>query len=229
MNCKAVLHCFLSHLGFPGNLITSQICSPTRMTNLLKQVFPQILLLAFLYNSWSCQLPQELSQVPITVTGSQMVISTATATGQDPTVLTPDEATITLGYQSLLSTEFHTDTTLSPIYGAPETVPQLGGNSPRNRKELSPSLTFIGWSCILVILEGSTTGLGRLSVSRIFCHWGGRPTNLPSFGSNEVWTRCSKFCGAEISGRFFFFLRNMMPEGEKQHCQCLSRTEVPKQ
>lgn len=221
MNSKAVLHGSLSHLGFPGNLITSQICSPMRMTNLLKQVSQQILLLAFLYNSWmhpgSCQLPQELSQVSVTVTGSQLVISTVTATGQGPTVLIPDEVTITLGYQSLLPTYtiFHTYTTLSPIYGAPETVPQFGGNSLRNRKELSPSLTFIGWSCILVILEGSTTGLGRLSVSRIFCHWGGRPTNLPSFGSKEVWTRCSKFCGAEISGRFFFFLRNMVPEGEK--------------
>lgn len=159
----------------------------------------------------SCQLPQELSQAPVTVTGSQLVISIVTATGQDPTVLTPDKVTIPLGYQSLLPTEFHTYTTLSPIYGAPETVPQLGDN----RKELSPSLTFIGWSCILVILEGSTTGLGRLSVSRIFCHWGGRPTNLPSLGSKEVWTRCSKFCGAEISGRFFFFFRNMVPEGKK--------------
>lgn len=86
------------------------------------------------------------------------------------TVLIPDEVTITLCYQSVLSTEFHTDPTLSPIHGAPEAVPQLGGNSLRNRKELFASLTFIGWSCILVILEGSTTGLGRLSVSRIFCH-----------------------------------------------------------
>lgn len=131
----------LSHLGFPGNLITSQMCSPTRTTNLLKQVSPQILLLASLYSNWmhpgSCQLPQELSQVPITVTGSQLVISTVTATGQDPTVLIPDEVPITLGYQSLISTEFHTDTTLSPLFGAPEAVPQLGGNTLRNRKELS--------------------------------------------------------------------------------------------
>lgn len=142
MNSKAALPCSLSHSGFPGNLITSQICSPTRMTNLLKQVSPWILLLASPYNSWthpgSCQLPQELSQVPVTVTGSQLLISTLTATGQDPTVLIPDEVTITLGYQSLLCTEFHTDTTLSPIRGAMETVPQLGGNSPRNRKEQSP-------------------------------------------------------------------------------------------
>ena len=63
----------------------------------------------------------------------------------------------------------------------------------------------MGWSCTRVMREGSTTGLGRRSVSRMFCHCGGRPTNLPSLGSKEVCTRCWKFCGAEISGRFFFF------------------------
>lgn len=142
MNSKAVLPCSLYHSGFPGDFITSQICPPTRMTNLLKQVSPWILLLASLYNSWthpgSCQLPQELSQVPIRVAGSQLVISTVTATGQAPTVLIPEEVTITLGYPNLLSTEFHTDTTLSPIHRAMKTVPQLEGNSPRNRKEQTP-------------------------------------------------------------------------------------------
>lgn len=77
-------------------------------------------------------------------------------------------------------------------------------------------LTFMGWSCTRVMREGSTTGLGRRSVSRMFCHCGGRPTNLPSLGSKEVWTRCWKFCGAEISGRFFFFLRNMVSAWEGQ-------------
>lgn len=74
-----------------------------------------------------------------------------------------------------------------------------------------PPLTFMGCSCTRVMREGSTTGLGRRRVSRMFCHCGGRPTNLPSLGSKEVWTRCWKFWGAEISGRFFFFLRNMAP------------------
>ena len=76
-----------------------------------------------------------------------------------------------------------------------------------------------------VILDGSTIGLGlnpwgettslgaeaaaRLSSSAALiklAHWGGRPTNLPSLLSNPVWTRCSKFEGMEITGRFFFLV-----------------------
>lgn len=216
MDSKAAPHCSLSHLGFPGSLITSQIFSPTRMTSLLKQVSPGILL-ASLYYSWthpgSCQLPQELSQEPSLWQAASWLFQ-----------WWQQQVRILL---SLFLMKLHSPWAIKACYPLnsihiPHLVPFMGHQKQCLNLEatpwgieLSPFLTFIGWSCILVILEGSTTGLGRLNVSRIFCHWGGRPTNLPSFGSNEVWTRCSKFCGAEISGRFFFFFRNMMPEGEK--------------
>lgn len=92
--------------------------------------------------------------------------------------------------------------------------PDASGGSQTEHGEKPGPLTFMGCSCTRVIREGSTTGLGLLRVSRMFCHCGGRPTNLPSLGSKEVWTRCWKFCGADISGRFFFFLRNMVPARE---------------
>lgn len=52
-------------------------------------------------------------------------------------------------------------------------------------------------------------GLGLRRFSIRLCHWVGRPTKQPLLASNEVWTRCSKFFGADISGLFFFFLRNI--------------------
>lgn len=155
-------------LNYQPNLLTHQSDKPT------KKGLPTNSSLGFpvqqLNTSWVLSATTGAFTGPCHCEDSQLVISTVPATGQDLTVLIPDEVTLTLGYQSLLPTEFHTYSTLSPIYGATETVPQLGGNFSRNSKELPPSLTFIGWSCILVILEGSTTGLGRLSVSRIFCH-----------------------------------------------------------
>lgn len=68
-------------------------------------------------------------------------------------------------------------------------------------------LTFLGPSSTWVILEGSITGRGLRSVSMTLCHCGGRPTYRPVAVSNDVWTRCWKSCGAEISGLYFFFLR----------------------
>lgn len=70
--------------------------------------------------------------------------------------------------------------------------------------------TFFGLSSTSVILEGSTMGLGLRRFSIKLCHWVGRPTKHPFLASNEVWTRCSKFLGADISGLFFFFLRNIL-------------------
>lgn len=71
-------------------------------------------------------------------------------------------------------------------------------------------LTFFGLSSTGVILDGSTMGLGLRRFSIKLCHCVGRPTKTPRFASNDVWTRCSKFFGAEISGLFFFFLRNIV-------------------
>lgn len=70
--------------------------------------------------------------------------------------------------------------------------------------------TFFGLSSTSVILEGSTMGLGLRRFSIRLCHCVGRPTKQPLLASNEVWTRCSKFLGADISGLFFFFLRNIL-------------------
>lgn len=70
---------------------------------------------------------------------------------------------------------------------------------------------------MLVILEGSTRGRGLFSVSMTLCHWGGRPTYWPVEVSNDVWTRCWKSFGAEISSRCFFFLRrNIATATERQ-------------
>lgn len=77
-------------------------------------------------------------------------------------------------------------------------------------KELNVWGTFFGLSSTSVILEGSTMGLGLRRFSIRLCHWVGRPTKHPCLASNEVWTRCSKFFGADISGLFFFFLRNIL-------------------
>jgi hypothetical protein len=104
----------------------------------------------------------------------------------------------------------HKWTLMVPL-GVSQTASCAVGEAERGCKPVLLILTFMGCNCTRVIREGSTTGLGRLRVSRMFCHCGGRPTNLPSLGSKEVWTRCWKFCGADISGRFFFFLRNMVP------------------
>lgn len=70
--------------------------------------------------------------------------------------------------------------------------------------------TFFGLSSTSVILEGSTMGLGLRRFSIRLCHCVGRPTKQPLLASKEVWTRCSKFLGADISGLFFFFLRNIL-------------------
>lgn len=63
-------------------------------------------------------------------------------------------------------------------------------------------------------------GLGRLAVSASrLCHCCGSPVNFCSRGSKPVWTRCSKFDGAEISSRFFFFpnmLENPWKPGKPQ-------------
>lgn len=78
--------------------------------------------------------------------------------------------------------------------------------------------TFFGLSSTSVILEGSTMGLGLRRFSIRLCHWVGRPTKQPCLASNEVWTRCSKFLGADISGLFFFFLRNILRSTRATAC-----------
>lgn len=78
--------------------------------------------------------------------------------------------------------------------------------------------TFFGLSSTSVILEGSTMGLGLRRFSIRLCHWVGRPTKHPCLVSNEVWTRCSKFLGADISGLFFFFLRNILRSTRATAC-----------
>lgn len=70
--------------------------------------------------------------------------------------------------------------------------------------------TFFGLSSTSVILEGSTIGLGLRRFSIKLCHCIGRPTKQPRLESNEVCTRCSKFFGADMSGLFFFFFRNIL-------------------
>lgn len=77
-------------------------------------------------------------------------------------------------------------------------------------KAVRKPCTFFGLSSTSVILEGSTMGLGLRRFSIRLCHCVGRPTKQPLLASNEVWTRCSKFLGADISGLFFFFLRNIL-------------------
>lgn len=61
-------------------------------------------------------------------------------------------------------------------------------------------------------------GLGLRRFSIRLCHWVGRPTKQPCLASNEVWTRCSKFLGADISGLFFFFLRNILRSTRATAC-----------
>lgn len=80
----------------------------------------------------------------------------------------------------------------------------------RINKESNGVNTFFGLNSTSVILEGSTMGLGLRRFSIRLCHWVGKPTKQPRLASNEVWTRCSKFLGADISGLFFFFLRNIV-------------------
>jgi hypothetical protein len=66
------------------------------------------------------------------------------------------------------------------------------------------------------ILQMILTGIGLFELFRIWlfptidAHCNGNPMNLPSFLSNPVWTRCSKFDGSDICG-FFFFFENMSP------------------
>lgn len=72
----------------------------------------------------------------------------------------------------------------------------------------APHLTFMGWSCTRVMREGSTTGLGRRSVSRMFCHCGGGPRTCLLWGRR----RCARGAGSSVGPRsraFLLFLANM--------------------
>lgn len=88
----------------------------------------------------------------------------------------------------------------------------------RYRVEWKVWRTFFGLSSTSVIREGSTMGLGLRRFSIRLCHCVGRPTKQPRLESNEVWTRCSKFLGADISGLFFFFLRNILRSTRASAC-----------